>query len=60
MIFKCPIDSVFPELEYDDIEEMYDVVAMYQRNCFYKFSVITEYVHIFRLKDEYIGKGKPQ
>lgn len=60
MIFKCPIDSVFPELEYDDIEEMYDITAMYQRNCFYKFSVITEYVHIFKLKDEYIGKGKPQ
>lgn len=59
MIFKCPIDSVFPELVYDDIEEMYDNVAMFERNCFYKFSAITEYVHIFKLKDEYIGKGKP-
>ncbi|MBR1393036.1 MAG: hypothetical protein IJ561_04300 [Ruminococcus sp.] len=60
MIFKCPLDSVFPELEYDDIEEMYDIVDMLEINCFYKFSEIKEYVHIFKLKDEYIGKGKPQ
>lgn len=60
MIIKCPIDSVFPELEYEDIEEMYDIVEMFERNCIYKFSAITEYIHIFRIKDEYRGKGISQ
>lgn len=60
MIIKCPLDSVFPELEYKDIKEMYDIVDMFERNVFYKFSAVTEYVHIFKLKDEYKGKGVPQ
>jgi len=60
MIFKCPIDSIFPEVEYEDIEEMYDIIGMFERNCFYKFSTITEYVHVFKIKDEYRGKGVPQ
>jgi hypothetical protein len=33
---------------------------MFERNCFYKFSTITEYVHVFKIKDEYRGKGVPQ
>lgn len=60
MFCKCPLDSVFPELKYEDIEEMYDLEASFERNCFYKFSTITEYVQIYHIKDEYLGKGKPK
>ncbi|MBR6874298.1 MAG: hypothetical protein IKN17_12410 [Ruminococcus sp.] len=60
MFCKCPLNSVFPELTYKDIDEMYVLEASFERNCFFKFSAQTEGVQIYRLKDEYIGKGKPQ
>ena len=60
MFCKCPLNSVFPELEYKDIDEMYDLEQTFERNCIYKFSVITESVQIYHIKDEYLGKGKPQ
>ena len=60
MFCKCPIDSVFPELEYDDIDEMYELEATFERHCFYKLSDVMETVQIYHLKEEYRGKGKPQ
>ncbi len=53
MFCKCPLNSVFPELEYEDIDEMYDLEATFERNVIYKFSVITEAVQIYHIKPEY-------
>ena len=58
MFCKCPLNSVFPELEYKDIDKMYDLEESFQINKIYKFSVLTEYVQIYHIKDEYRGKGK--
>lgn len=60
MFNKCALDSVFPELKYSDIENMYDIIETFEMNYIYKFSNKTFYLMIFKLKDEYVGKGKPQ
>ena len=60
MIRKCPIDAVFPELKFSDIDEMYEVIGEFSTNIFYKLSYELSYFQIYKLKDEYIGKGKPQ
>ena len=60
MFCKCPLDAVFPELKYSDIDKMYDLIERFDTNIFYKLSYEPSYLQIYKLKDEYIGKGKPQ
>ena len=58
MFCKCPLNSVFPELKYKDIDEMYELEASFERSVIYKFSVVTDYLQIYHIKEEYRGKGK--